>query len=261
MADPRGRWLASIVAAPVALAALAVIAPRAPLAPLAAYALAFACVSAEVLCAAALVPRLPARALAWLLVPVGASALVVALGGALPELVAAALVTSSLLFAGTLLGGVIGGAIEHAGHLVIVAVISALVDVLSVLHPSGPTAQIVQIEAAISVLALPWPMLGTDRIEPILGIGDVTFAALYLAAARRHALSRRRTIVALACALALTAVVVVVAERGVPALPFLGAAIVVAHPEARRVPPADRRTAIVGLVGVALLFAALLALR
>ncbi len=261
MADPRGRWLASIVAAPLALALVASIAPRVPLAPLPAYLLAFACVAAEVLCAAALAPRLRARALAWLVVPLGSSAGVVALGDALPELAAAALVTSSLLFAGTLLGSVVGGAVEHAGHLVIVAVVSALVDVFSVLHPSGPTAQIVRIEAAVSVLALPWPMLGTARVEPILGIGDVTFAAIYLAAARRHALSRRRTLLALACGLAVTLVVVVVAERGVPALPFLGAAFVLAHPEARRVPPGDRRAALLGVVGIVLLFAALLALR
>ena len=66
-----------------------------------------------------------------------------------------------------------------------------------------------------------------------------------------------RTHVALAVGLAVTLGVVVATERGIPALPFLGAAMVMAHREARAVPVEDRRAAVVGLVGMAVLFAGL----
>lgn len=245
-----------------ALALIALASPHVPLRlPLAAYLFAFACVGAEVLIAAASVPRLRPRMLAWLAATFGTLALIAWAGSSIPGLLAAVLVTIMLLASGTITGSVVGSAIDRPGHLLIVVVVSALVDVFSVLHPSGPTAQLVQIEAAVDVLVLPWPMLGTADIQPILGVGDVTFAAIYLAAARRHSLSVRRTIVALACALTVTAAVVIVSERGVPALPFLGVAMLAAHPEARRLPREDRVRALVGLVALALVFAMLFALR
>lgn len=249
---------------PFVLVLTALVAPHVPIAgtPLlgAAALLAFVCVSAEVLVAASLTPPLPPRFL-WLVgAPIALTALVVAAGDALPRLAAAALVTASLLTLGTLIGSVVGDAIEKAGHLVIVAIVSAGVDAVSVLHPQGPTAQIVEVQAAVSVLILPWPILGTDQIEPILGVGDIAFAAIYLVATRRHGLSVRRTVIALGIGLAVTLGVVLATGAGIPALPFLGAAVVAAHPEARRLPREDRAKAAWGLLAIALLFAVLFAL-
>lgn len=259
-----GRWLGALLFFPIALVLTALVAPHVPIAntPLlgAAALLAFVCVSAEVLTTAALTPALPPRFL-WLgAAPIAFTGLVLAAGEALPTFAAAALVTASLLSLGTLVGSVVGRAIEQAGHLVVVAIVSAGVDAVSVLHPHGPTAQIVQIQAAVSVLILPWPILGTDRIEPILGVGDIAFAALYLVAARRHGLSVRRTVFALAAGLAMTLVLVLATGVGIPALPFFGLAVVIAHPEARRLPKEDRAKAAWGLLAMGVLFAILFAL-
>lgn len=243
------------------LASLAWLAPFVSVHPLLAGVFAFACVSAETLVASAKAPSFSRRAILWLPLPIAGLLGVALLGDALPALLAAAIVTALLLGVGTAIGGSVGGAIEHPGHLVVVALVSSLVDAFSVLHPRGPTAQLLEVDAAISVLVLPWPMLGTPHIEPILGVGDVVFAALYLAAARRHALPLRRTVLALATGLALTLLVVVLTARALPALPFLGAAVVAAHPEARRVPREDRTKAIVALVGLSVLFGLLFALR
>lgn len=92
-------------------------------------------------------------------------------------------------------------------------------------------------------------------------MGDITFAALYLAAARRHGLPVSRTLVALALGLAATLATVLLTGIGVPALPFLGLAVVLAHPEARRIPHPDRPKALVGIAIVVLLFGALAWLR
>jgi hypothetical protein len=259
------RWLLALLAGPSALVLSALVASRIalehPVAQLAAGVLAFACVCAEVLLAASFTPRFDKRALVGLAAPAALLALVAWLGPALPPLGAAVLVTLGLLTLGTLTGAVVGRAVEKPGHLVVVVVVSALVDVFSVLHPEGPTAQLVQVETVVSVLLLPWPVLGTSDIVPILGMGDITFAAIYLVTARQFGLSVRRTVVALAAGFAATLGVVLATEAGVPALPFLGVAMLVAHPEARRLPPQDRRTAAIGLVVIVALFMLVFALR
>lgn len=256
------RWLVAAIGASAALVLFAWLAPHGPAVHrVVAGVLAFACVGGEVLLVAGSTPPLPPRALVGLGASLAILVAVALAGPALPTIAAAASVTLALLLAGTLVGAVVGRAIEHPGHLVVVAIVSALVDAYSVLHPSGPTAQLVQIETAVDVLILPWPILGTARIEPVLGVGDVAFAAIYAVASRRHGLSMRRTLLALAAALAVTLAVVMSTGIGIPALPFLGAAIAIAHPEARRIPAKDRRKALVGIGLLAAVFVALFALR
>src|SRR5690606_16553929 len=106
----------------------------------------------------------PRRALLLLLLPLSALAALALLGQAVPAVIGAMVVTTCLLGAGTLIGAKVGQAIERPGHLLVVAIVSALVDAFSVLHPRGPTAQIIESESAVAVLVLPWPLLGTSRI-------------------------------------------------------------------------------------------------
>jgi hypothetical protein len=49
-------------------------------------------------------------------------------------------------------------------------------------------------------------------------------------------------------------------ERALPALPFLGASVLLAHPEARLPPPGERRVAVAGVVVLALVVVGVLAL-
>jgi hypothetical protein len=180
------------------------------------------------------------------------------LGSPLPDLSGALIVTAALLSGATLIGAAIGRAIEHPGQLVFVAVVSAAADFASVFHPSGPSAAMAHSELALSLVALPWPMLGTPAIEPMLGAGDVVFTALYLASARRHGLCMVRTVLALLGAYLATALTVLVLERAVPALPLLGLAFVLVHPAARRPRPADRNRGLAVAAAVVVVVAALL---
>jgi len=228
------RWLALPLGGAVALLVLQVIGPYVPAPPLVAYGFSFAVVCGFVLESARLCPALKPRALRWLSVPLACLGVVAITSSGAPW--QAALVLASLLVAGTLLGNTVGSAIEQAWHLSFVAIVSSLADAVSVLHPSGPSAAIVQSETALSLLALPFAFLGTAETPPLLGVGDVVFSALYVAAARRHGLSSRKTLIALSLAFAVTMVTVVAFELPVPALPFLGLAMVIVHPEARRRP-------------------------
>jgi hypothetical protein len=214
------------------------LAPYSDVSPVLAYLCGFAAVVACTLAVAAAAPseRAACAALAMLGV---VGLLFVQRAGASSALAPAILL--ALLAFGSGLGAWVGGSIEEAGHLLFVALVSSAVDTFSVAHPDGPSAALLRQPQALALLALPWPMLGTRDVVPLLGVGDVVFASLYWAAGKRHALPRLRTLLALASGFALTALTVTLLERAIPVLPFLGVAIVAAHPEARRPQGRDMR--------------------
>jgi len=215
-------------------------------------------VSACVLAVASIAPPLGRGVIA--IVALAAVALV-ALSSQAPDAIDAAAVLALLLGAGTSLGALVGSRIQHAGHLLPVAIVGSLADLVSVMTPGAPSHVVADTPALLSILAISWPMPGTHDLIAVLGVGDVAFVALYFAAARKHQLSRARTIAALALGLATTALVVMTTSLAIPALPFLGVAMLAAHPSARSLPPSDRRPAAIGLVLVVLALAALVLFR
>jgi hypothetical protein len=232
------RWLAAVAVAEAAMAGGCWFSDAFPFGPKLAYAIGFAVVAATTIMVACACPRLSPRALILLLMPGAALWAIATHGGT--GLGAAMAVTAALLLAGTLVGSVVGGAIEHPGQLLFVALVSGAADLASVLHPGGPSAALAQAPAALSLLALPWPMLGSGAIEPFLGVGDIVFAAIYTASSRRHALAMGRTVLALSAAFLVTMALVLWWERPVPVLPLLGLGMIVAHPQARRPAQRDR---------------------
>ena len=243
----------------------AIVAPHVPLDPatsnaraLASYVIAYASVAMCVVGVAALAPDLGRLAI---VIAIVAALALSTLGSSPPSLVRVAIVLACLLAAGTSVGAAIGVRIEHAGHLLPVAIVSSLADAFSVWTPGAPSNAALEAPELLSVLAIGWPMAGTHDLPAILGVGDVAFVALYFGAARKHALALSRTALALFAGLAATALTVAVTSIAIPALPFLGAAVVLAHPEARKLPASDRRTALIGLALVVIAFAALVLSR
>jgi hypothetical protein len=246
------RWLMIPIAGAAVMVVGQALGPSIPAPPLAAFALSFSCVCALVLGSARACPARQPRDLRWLIAPISILALV-ALSGA-RDVWHAAAVLISLLVAGSVLGTVVGVSIEHIGQLLFVAIVSSFADAASVLHPKGPSAAIVESEAALSLLALPFAFLGSSDTPPLLGVGDAVFASLYVAAGHRHGLPQRRTLLALALAFAATMITVAALEIAIPALPFLGLAMLIAHPQARRPPEPDRARGfgVIGALALAL---------
>lgn len=253
-----GAWAASLSGTAVAFLVAHALAAVVVLSPLAAYAFGFSCVVAATLGAALFAPnaaRVVLPIVLALLGLLGVSYAALRLHGDWPI---ALVVSIALLAGGTALGALVGTRIEHAGHLLFVALASALADVFSVTSPEGPSAAIAKSEAALGIATVSWPMIGTGRIEAFLGVGDVVFTGLYIATARRHELPMRRTLLALAAGYCATMLTVLVLQTAVPVLPFLGGAMLIAHPPARRPPAADRRRGFVALSVMAALFLVLL---
>lgn len=172
-----------------------------------------------------------------------------------PSPLAAAAIDGALLTAGLVIGTALGARVLAAGHLVVVAYVSSLADVASVFVEGAPTSTIVASAPLLQVFALSFPVPGTPEPSPMLGVGDVVFVGLYFAVTRKFGLSVWRTLVALALGLASVFVLLLLLERAIPALPLLGLAMVIAHPEARAVPRHERGQAVVGLVAFTALVA------
>ena len=239
--DGAGAWASALAFSCAGFWLTAQLAVYSAPAPLVAYLLAFSCVVA---CTLGTASQVPANTRACL---VGCSAGLALLVGAafgrsrVGLSLSGAAVLVALLLIGTGVGALVGRRIQHPGHLLFVAVVSSIADVWSVTQPGGISKAIVEEPLALSLAALPWPLLGSDELAPLLGVGDVVFTSLYLAATRAHALPLRRSLLALSAAYALTTALVVFTARPIPVLPLLGACFVIAQPAARSVNALDRR--------------------
>lgn len=199
-----------------------------------AFAIAFLAVSAEILLVSRLAPVLHTRALWGSALASGGLLSLVAGARLTPE--SAAMATAALLWTGSLLGAALGARIDKPGHVAAVAAVSGLADLWSVYDPAGPSAVLAQRLAQqpeqISAFALCFPLLGTRHIPPLIGAGDLLFAALYLAAYERHGLALRRAMLGLAAAFTAGMALLLWLERPLPLLPLMGAAVVLADARA-----------------------------
>jgi hypothetical protein len=168
----------------------------------------------------------------------------------------AALATLLLLILGSSLGASLGRRIAVSGHVLAVALISALVDAWSVLDPRGPSAQVAEAvlaePARVSALVLSFPAIGATTPMPLFGVGDVFFAGLYAAALHKHGVSPSRTRRALFFGLIAGMLATLVVARALPLLPFLGAAVLCTDRRLSSLDARDRRTVLlgVGLLGM-----------
>src|SRR5690606_36203541 len=126
-------------------------------------------------------------------------------------------------------------------HLLVATYVSSIADVLSLWSSSGPTSYVVSNEPLLSLVAISWPVFGDGSIAPMLGFGDVVMCALYAVATRALGLSVGRTVFALAAGLIAVLGALVLTASPLPALPFLGTAVVAAQPRAWSFQPHERR--------------------
>jgi uncharacterized membrane protein len=231
------------------------LAPYSSVSPHAAYMLAFAAVVCATLAVAATVPPGRRTSLGISAIALGVLFGSQQLAATLPT-AAAMGVLAALLALGSSLGAWVGSGIQQPGHLLFVALVAGIADTFSVTQPEGISAAIVARPEALALAALPWPMLGTRDIVPILGVGDVVFTSLYWTASRKHALALDRTLLALLFGFTLTLGLVLWFERPIPVLPFLGACVLAVHPPARAPSPEDRRRGAWVVTGLAVVIAA-----
>jgi len=146
-----------------------------------------------------------------------------------------------LILAGGTLGAAVGSRMQRSGHILAVALVSAGVDLWSVTSPHGPTHAIVRNPALVRLLTVSVAVPSMREPQPAIGVGDVVFVALYLAAAQRFSLPRGRTLAVLGAGVLAAGGAAMAAGTPVPALPLIGFAMVLGHRAAREVHPEDQR--------------------
>lgn len=161
---------------------------------------------------------------------------------------AAIIVDLALVSLAHVLGSAIGGRVQHAGHLLPATVVAACADVISISHPQGPTHAIVESEQAMSLLAFAFPVPGHLAMAPALGAGDLVFTALWLAAAVKHRLSTSRVALGALLGALISGLVSAALQTSVPALPAIGALLLLLTPAARRLEGRDKQISVYAIV-------------
>jgi hypothetical protein len=177
--------------------------------------------------AAVLIPA--TFAIVWLILPLRTAR------GLLPVGIALAVLTFALheagshtaenivkLFAVTLLGFWFLGYFETAGWVVLVSLIIPWVDAYSVFSKRGPTHNIVEHHHQVfTALSYAFPIPGVHA-SANLGVPDMLFFALFLAAAARFGLRTGWTWLCMTASFGVTiALAVAIQLSGLPALPLL----------------------------------------
>jgi len=130
----------------------------------------------------------------------------------------------ALLLGAVIVGVLIGRfALIDRDLVLLIAVLYIIIDAYSVFF--GPTQVLLQRGGAlVSTLTIRFPILGAERIAPLVGATDFLVWAACAQAAYRFQFPYRRAHAALAFGLLGSAVVGIAAGRAVPALPLMMAA-------------------------------------
>jgi hypothetical protein len=168
-------------------------------------------------------------AIVWLILPLRTARGLLAVGLALGVLTAALHAAHAhtpenivKLFAVTLLGFWFLGYFDSASWVVLVALIIPWVDAYSVFSKSGPTHNIVEHHHQVfTALSYAFPVPGVHA-SANLGVPDMLFFALFLAAAARFGLRTGWTWLAMTASFGVTITLAVAINlNGLPALPLL----------------------------------------
>jgi len=125
-------------------------------------------------------------------------------------------------------GTILAGMVESARYVVPICLVAAMADIWSVL--AGPTKKIVESknELVMRHAFVGQPFIGADEMNPVAGVADIVFIAMFLCIAARLRLNMRRALLGAFGGL-LAGLIVAAAAGGVPGLPFIGAGFVLAN--------------------------------
>jgi hypothetical protein len=131
-----------------------------------------------------------------------------------------------LLAAALSLGVLVGKQVEKASHIFAIVVLGSVMDLWSV--GVGVTEEIVSSPGSSYYFLLNWPLAGKGGVTyPLIGATDFLFVALFLFLAHRFHFPVSRNVIGMAAAVAFSVLSALVLQRGMPALPFIAAAVLV----------------------------------
>ena len=133
----------------------------------------------------------------------------------------------ALLGIGCHIGKIVALGVSQRSYLVPLTLVASVTDLWSVW--GGPTHAIIQETAYFNYFLISYPLLGTKQVLPTLGLGDITFLALYFALLPQYKLKVRATSWAIIGAFSFTFLLSLLAGKGLPAIPFISAAFLLVN--------------------------------
>lgn len=241
MSGPALRQLSlSAVAFITPLAILSVLSPSLTVSPFISFALGFSAAALSISLCTALSPSPWLCALRPAAFTVLSGLVLVFLSLVLPPRLGALSGSLGLALVSLCLGAIVGHRVESLGHLPAVALISSATDLWSVTSPSGVTHAVTRNPALLRLLTVNVVPPGETLPHPVIGFADIAFAALYLAVVTRFGVRPHRAGALVFIGLVSAGAAAMALERPVPALPFLGAAVVFGLPKTWQIDKRDR---------------------
>ncbi len=143
------------------------------------------------------------------------------------SVISALIIDIGLLGIGCHVGKIVAQGVSERSYLVPLSLVASVMDLWSVW--GGPSQLIIQNPQSHNYFLILYPLLGTQQIYPTIGLGDITFMALYLGVIPRYQLKRRQTSWALIVAIFSVYLLSVLSAKPLPAIPFISAAFLVVN--------------------------------
>jgi len=158
----------------------------------------------------------------------------------------------ALLGIGCHIGKIIALGVNQRSYLVPLSLVASVTDFWSVW--GGPSHIMVHEPTFQYYFLVSYPLLGTKEILPTLGLGDITFLALYFALLPQYNLKIRATSWAIVFAFLITFLLSFLAGNALPAIPFISAAFLLINWKLLEFKKEDIRTTFV-FIGIFFLIA------
>jgi hypothetical protein len=137
------------------------------------------------------------------------------------------LIDIGLLGIGCHIGKIIALGVNQRSYLAPLSLVASVADLWSVW--GGPTHVLLKQTTYWNYFLITYPLLGTNQILPTLGLGDITFLALYFSLIPQYNLRVRLTSWSIIVAFSGCFLLSLLAGKGLPVIPFISAAFLIVN--------------------------------
>jgi len=140
--------------------------------------------------------------------------------------------------------------VKKKTYIIPLALAAGMADIWS--NTLGVTRQVIQSPVAMNHLLIHFPVIGRG-VQPLVGITDFAFAALFMSMAGRFHLPVTKTQFVVGASFVIAITMAVVSGYGTPVLPVMGILFIVAHyRDIRVIDPREKKETLMGLFIIAL---------
>lgn len=159
----------------------------------------------------------------------------------------------SLLVLAVCLGGLLCSVVEKGSYIIPLSIVAGVADVWSVFF--GVTEDMIRDMETARYFLISFPLMGKPDIMPMIGVTDFVFFGLYIQLARKFNLGVKRNIVWLLSTFFLVLLVAIIAQSGIPVLPFMAVGFIIINWKQLPFEKEDKKSTLIMVLFLLVLFA------